>query len=1173
MDQTLGQDQPLDAQAEREQMRTSVEQTGSLSAFVVNMVLVAQAACSRRPPDRARELWATLVAVTASDIAADVPPEAIGVLAAAGHHERASDLAARVAPESRSDAYYRIAIALKNNGHMEAADTAAAEAIAAARSYARGSGAHYMFEHLAYAFGKDGMPKWAQRAREESRGSGIRGAQDGYEEVEILADGGDIDGAWEAARRINEPGARDRALGSIIVGALARAGRFQDALGAASTVEDQPGELFADIAVIAAEHGATATTTDTVRSIPAEHRQWATHKAAAAWAREGRVNDAITLTQLIEDSRLREYAIKEVASTLAQTGQVDSAISVWTAAPPSDLKNYFTADLAKVAARAGDIDGALQVAAAINDDYPRRTAVAHAASAAALGGDMRRATALVRVIGHTSGEDDALAAVAKDLAAAEQFDDADAATGLIAGTTVQAATLVTVAGALAAAGDYQRSATVAGKATQIAEGNSSALIAWARALAVSGDPNRAVAAAERAVQSIESGRNAEKLAEALAAWSAALAASGRQAEALAAAERSMTAVDSPVEHWRSDQQYWRDRLAKNVAVIFAEAGLAEHAMMMARSLAQEHDRNRVLFGVAETLAQRGLADQAIEALRGSTNFTSFRARDDLGKIARILARHGHGDGALRAAYALAGVDQLSGFAEHYIASLVTDVARTLAENSHVEVALQTVRKSKPSWRRPAAYAEIACAVVRTGDTRQAVEIAETHADLASVAKVASALAESGRTDEALPIAEYAIQAILTRPPRWPSPADATVLLENMVLLSVSDEPDEGQQAGTAARPATDAAITAAQRAASDASVIADPAERIAAQAQAAVGLARTHDPALTAQATALAKAVAEHARQADYPDEMATLLAYVAMAFSLAGEASMAADAAVECLAAAAASPFRDDSASVALAVYALTGVGRVAEALAGLSSLQGDAGKAAILCGAAETLASHGRTEEMMLLLSDQNGLRSISETHEQICALTGLGRVYAETGEPGLTEAASDLSNEASALAGELTQAYEIAVALSGQAGLLAALGRPQEAAEFARKALEAAKEPIGGWRGQVVGEAVDVLVRCNRIEEAAEAAKSAPPNARAKCTVAVANALWDSGEKDRATTAISQEITAIRASGLRQAFYHLVCTELPKHPELLHAWIGSGTELTQISRELTAIERSWL
>ena len=91
----------------------------------------------------------------------------------------------------------------------------------------------------------------------------------------------------------------------------------------------------------------------------------------------------------------------------------------------------------------------------------------------------------------------------------------------------------------------------------------------------------------------------------------------------------------------------------------------------------------------------------------------------------------------------------------------------------------------------------------------------------------------------------------------------------------------------------------------------------------------------------------------------------------------------------------------------------------------------------------------------------RAIGCTDERICALTGLGRVYAETAEPGLVEAASILAGEARALAAELTQAYHIAAALSGQARLLAALSRPQEAAGFARRALEAAESEDGEVR----------------------------------------------------------------------------------------------------------------
>jgi hypothetical protein len=67
MDETLGTDRWRDAQAERERMRSSIEQTGSLTAFAMRMVRVAQAAGSAQSPDRAQELQATLAAVTAAD--------------------------------------------------------------------------------------------------------------------------------------------------------------------------------------------------------------------------------------------------------------------------------------------------------------------------------------------------------------------------------------------------------------------------------------------------------------------------------------------------------------------------------------------------------------------------------------------------------------------------------------------------------------------------------------------------------------------------------------------------------------------------------------------------------------------------------------------------------------------------------------------------------------------------------------------------------------------------------------------------------------------------------------------------------------------------------------------------------------------------------------------------
>ena len=742
---------------------------------------------------------------------------------------------------------------------------------------------------------------------------------------------------------------------------------------------------------------------------------------------------------------------------------------------------------------------------------------------------------------------------------------------LISSARVRAGTLVTVAHALAAAGHHQRSASAAEAAVQTDGDRPGALIAWARALALSGEPDRAIAAAERAVTAAEEARNLDQMAESLAAWSGALTASGREEEALTIAERAIAAVDSQDVSWRSEPQYWHDHRAEKVAEILAEAGPTVQAIAAAQSVTQEYDRDRTLTTVAEQLAQRGLADQAVDALRAAPHFSSFRAKDKLGKIARILARYGHGDAALRTAYALAELDELRKLVEFDVASLVREVARILAENHHVETALLTARKSRPSWNRPAAYTEIACAVALAGDIKRAVEIAEIHAGDAALARVATALADSGRSEEALPIAEHAIRMILTSPPRNPTPVEAITLLEGLASSSAEENRAAAQQSGMVSGSLTAAGIAAAIQAAREADAIADPDEKIAAQARAAVGLALTDDPTLTAQAVALARTVAEYVREADDAAELVMAFSNAATAFSLAGEPGMAAEVAAECLATAAASPFEDENdVAATLAIDVLADIGQVADALAGLGLLKSEMTQVTVLCRIAKRLVLSGRTGELSRLVSDQHGVPSITGTYERILALTDLG-CAADTREADMADLASDMVSEASALTGNLTQAYQRAVALAGVANV-SALGRCQEAIEPARQAVEAAKDPIGGWRGKVITEAVEALVRCGRIADAAEAAKCAPLERRPECVITAASGLLEIGQEHQATELVSEELAAVRAAGMRHAFYDLICTQLPKNPGLLSCWMGDGVEVIQISQELTAIERWW-
>jgi len=183
-------------------------------------------------------------------------------------------------------------------------------------------------------------------------------------------------------------------------------------------------------------------------------------------------------------------------------------------------------------------------------------------------------------------------------------------------------------------------------------------------------------------------------------------------------------------------------------------------------------------------------------LRAGPYFSSYQAKDKLEELARILAKHGHGEGSLRAVDAIADIEDIGEFVEYDQASLVCEVARILAENGAVEAALSAVRASRPSWNRPAALTGVASAVAVAGDVRRAVEIAEA-VGYPALAKAADALAGSGRIGEALPLAEDAIRRALAAPPTSPATADAVADLDH---LTAQPDPEDPAGAGMSKPP-------------------------------------------------------------------------------------------------------------------------------------------------------------------------------------------------------------------------------------------------------------------------------------------------------------------------------------------------------------------------------------
>ena len=1154
----------LSTLVDKEWLWQSAARTGSPAAFNRDMLRVADMAAAISPPLRRLELVASLAGVTAASITSDVPPEALGVLAAAGQPEHALELAALVTPWRRSDGYYRIARALRTAGSAQAADTAAAAAIEAAASNDRESGIFYALESLGQSIVEGGTPRWAAQAAAALQAAGAAGYRTGYLVVQLLAKSGDASGAWQAARQAGDGSYKREAFAEAAT-ALARAGRTRDAIVAANEADDNAGGILGNVAEVTAERGDVAATLTVIGSAPDNNaRQWPVMRAGEVWARTGRVDDIPKLIGTLSAEDHRRTATEHVADVLARSGQIARAVGMWRAVASGAESDYLTPLLVKSAADASDIDGALQIASAL-PDYARGQALTHVASAVARAGDLPRAAEIARTARGPDDVDSILSEVAKDLVAHERFDDAVAVAGMIGSARVKAGSQVVTAVALAAAGQYPRSAALAEEAAQSTARPGGAvhiraLLAWSSALARSSRPDQAVDAAERAVSLAREGSDQGALADALATWSGTLNLSGH-------ANAAVTAATEVIGLLRGDDvepDYHHARWAHSVAVLLAETGPPDEALEAARFIA-DYNKDKAYTEIATALARRGLADQAIKAARATTPASAYNASEKVKQVARDLAKHGHVDGALRAVAALADLQDDSSYAEYVQASLLSQLARTLADADSVDAALAMVQAT-PVSHRPKSLTEVVVAVAVAGDIGRALELAEP-GGAPALAKAADALAEAGRTSDAVQFAEQAVRHALAAPPTYPGTAEAIASLASM---AATPHPGHNMRAGDElVREMSAEARALARRAARQARAVTPLTARALVEGAVAVKLAHITDAEIRAEAVALAGQARQDARTITDPAERATALGNSARALAAAEEPALAAETARECLAMADANK-RPGVADLDLqsAVGILAGTGRLTEALTALSSLSSDISKARALVDVANRLASNEQAADLVRLAEDSGVIGLIVGAWERFSALAAMGVALARVGQVDL---ASRLAGDAAALASELTRDVEKAVAHADQAELLAALQRGPEAVEQARQALAVGRQ-IGAWRGYVITKAVNVLAGSGELEEAVAAARSAPSGSSTGCLAAAAIALFDAGQPDRAAALIGEALAGLRTAGDRWAFYDLTCTHLTSHPDLFHAWVGSETDTAQIGAGLAEIEQWW-
>jgi hypothetical protein len=443
--------------------RLSVAQTGSPRAFMADMTQAREYAASASPPDRLQGMRATLALATEASLASRIPPEAVGIIASAGQHDRAMDLAGFVSLWERSDAYGGIALALHRQGLVPGVDAAADQAIAAAELY---PGLHKL-DKLAESFRDHGPEAWSLRAAERilatfsvERHADERSFDDtaGKTAAGIFAKAGRLDEALQAAEAVTHEVYRDEVFADVAV-ALARAGRAREAVSATRAMSENGRNhvlraLFTVIVEVADIDGVLAAI-DVIDD--PDVKDQARLEAAIALARTGQADPAVALAADVASEWRRDYTAKAIASSLVSAGQVDRAAELAGSVADEEKRSEALTNVAEAAAEAGLTGRALQVVALIPGEWEQSRATEAVAGVLARLGNVKEATDLAGAADNQYDRDRMLARVTEELAKAGHLHHAVEVAesvsdnGNRAGALLQAADGLTKAGTTSAA--------------------------------------------------------------------------------------------------------------------------------------------------------------------------------------------------------------------------------------------------------------------------------------------------------------------------------------------------------------------------------------------------------------------------------------------------------------------------------------------------------------------------------------------------------------------------------------------------------------------------------------------------------------------------------------------------------------------------------------------------
>ena len=543
------------------------------------------------------------------------------------------------------------------------------------------------------------------------------------------AEGAVVNEALATARAITDDDDRTTALDAVI-GALAEAARFEEALATAHLLPATDRHAWALIAIAAlmttvGDERATTVFDEALtvaRSIIHE-RSRASVIAAVAGMRAGvgderatsLFHEALTVARAIDNEAERARTLALVAERQMNgkdggaPGLFDEALSIARSITSSYERALALAGVAESIARAkGEragrvLDETLTAGRSVENPPTRSWTLREAVDSMTRAGRFDLAIDAARVYGEEFGTADALAMMADALSGAGRFDEALDTAFTITDDTERASTLSGIAKALAGADRFEAALKTAGT-LEDAEDRARTLSEVATVL---GRAGRFDVALETARQIDDEQYQVVTLKE--VACSLALARDERAASVFDEAARAIS---------NSDEQRATATAMTALATALAEAGRLDAVSAVAAAITDDMTLVKVLLAQAEAQA---------------------RAGDE--RFASVLDR------ALKVACAMEGYDG---------DKAVLEVVKSMIHAGRFEQALDVARLSATRLTQGDALCEVTAALARAGRFDEALAASRHFTDSYHQAKglieVAKSLARAGDSDRALAIA-------------------------------------------------------------------------------------------------------------------------------------------------------------------------------------------------------------------------------------------------------------------------------------------------------------------------------------------------------------------------------------------------------------------------------------